>query len=67
MAASSVDKEKLLKKYFHRGYPYAASIMCTSDCEKKAGAPERLWERGCGSHYNVQYEKQQELNQGSEP
>ena len=31
-AASSVDKEKLLKKYFHRGYPYAALIMCTSDC-----------------------------------
>ena len=31
-AASSVDKKKLLKKYFHRGYPYAALIMCTSDC-----------------------------------
>ena len=31
-AASSVDKEELLKKYFHRGYPYAAFIMCTSDC-----------------------------------
>ena len=31
-AASSVDKEKLLKEYFHRGYPYAALIMCTSDC-----------------------------------
>ena len=31
-AASSVDKEKLLKKCFHRGYPYAALIMCTSDC-----------------------------------
>ena len=31
-AASSVDKEKLLKKYFHRGYPYAALIMRTSDC-----------------------------------
>ena len=30
-AASSVDKEKLLKKYFHRGYPYAVLIMCTSD------------------------------------
>ena len=26
-AASSVDKEKLLKKYFYRGYPYAALIM----------------------------------------
>ena len=25
-AASSVDKEKLLKKYFHRGYLYAAFI-----------------------------------------
>ena len=31
-AASSVDKEKLLKKYFHRGYTYAALTMCTSDC-----------------------------------
>ena len=30
--ASSVDKEKLLKKYLHRGFPYAALIMCTSDC-----------------------------------
>ena len=27
--ASSVDKDKLIKKYFHRGYPYAALIMCT--------------------------------------
>ena len=25
--ASSVDKEKLLKKYFHHGYSYAALIM----------------------------------------
>jgi len=31
-AASSVDKEKLLTKYFHRGFPYAVLIMCTSDC-----------------------------------
>ena len=31
-AVSSVDNEKLLKKYFHRGYLYAAMIMCTSDC-----------------------------------
>ena len=31
-AASSVDKDKLLKKYFNRGYPYAALIMCTTDC-----------------------------------
>ena len=31
-AASSVDKKKLLKKYFHPGYPDAALIMCTSDC-----------------------------------
>ena len=31
-AASSVDKEKLLQKDFRRGYPYAALIMCTSDC-----------------------------------
>ena len=30
--ACSVDKEKLLNMYFHRGYPYAALIMCTSDC-----------------------------------
>ena len=32
MAASSLDKEKLLKEYFHRGYPYAVLIMCSSDC-----------------------------------
>ena len=32
--ASSVVKEKLLKKYLHRGYPYAAFIMCTSDCSR---------------------------------
>ena len=25
-AASSVDKEKLLKEYFYRGYPYAAIV-----------------------------------------
>ena len=31
-AARLVDKEKLLKEYFHRGYPYTALIMCTSDC-----------------------------------
>ena len=31
-AASSVEKKKLLTKYFHRGYPYAVLIMCTSDC-----------------------------------
>ena len=31
-AASSVDKEKLLKKFFYRGYSYAALIMCTRDC-----------------------------------
>ena len=31
-AASSVDREKLLNKYFHRGYPHAALIMCTSEC-----------------------------------
>ena len=40
-AASSVDKEKLLKKYFHRGYPYAALIMCTSDCG--SGCFKVLW------------------------
>ena len=40
-AASSVDKEKLLRKYFHRGYPYAALIMCTSDCG--SGCFKVLW------------------------
>ena len=40
-AASSVDREKLLKKYFHRGYPYAALIMCTSDCG--GGCFKVLW------------------------
>ena len=38
-AASVVDEEKLLKKYFHRGYPYAALIMCTNDC----GCFKVLW------------------------
>ena len=33
-AASSVDKEKLLKEYFHRGYPYAAIV---SLLEKRHG------------------------------
>ena len=40
-AATSVDKEKLLKKHFHRGYPYAALIMCTSDCG--SGCFKVLW------------------------
>ena len=41
-AVSSVDKEKLLKKYFNRGYPYAAVIiMCTSDCG--SGCFKVLW------------------------
>ena len=40
-AASSVDKEKLFKKYFHRGYLYAALIMCTSDCG--SGCFKVLW------------------------
>ena len=40
-AESSVDKEKLFKKYFHRGYPYAALIMCTSDC--CSGCFKNLW------------------------
>ena len=31
-AASSVYKEKLLKKHFHGEFPYAALIMCTSEC-----------------------------------
>ena len=30
-AASSVDKEKLLKKYFHRGYPYVAIVSLLDD------------------------------------
>ena len=33
-AAISVDKEKLLKEYFHRGYPYAAIV---SLLEKRLG------------------------------
>ena len=40
-AAGSVDKEKLLKKYLQRGYPYAALIMCTSDCG--SGCFKVLW------------------------
>ena len=38
--ASSVDKEKLLKKY-HGGYPYEALIMCKSDCG--SGCFKVLW------------------------
>ena len=33
-AASSVDKEKVLREYFHRGYPYAAIV---SLLEKRHG------------------------------
>ena len=40
-AASSVDKEKLLKKYFHRRYLYPALIMCTSDYG--SGCFKLLW------------------------
>ena len=40
-AASSIDKEKLLKKYFHWGYPYALLIMCTTDCGN--GCFKVLW------------------------
>ena len=40
-AVSSVDKEKLLTKYFHRRYPYVALIMCTSDCG--SGCFKVLW------------------------
>ena len=43
-ATSSVDKEKLLNKYFHRGYPYAALIMCTSDCSSDVS-------KSCGAFY----------------
>ena len=45
-AASSVDKEKLLKKYFHQGYPYAALIMRTSDC----GSDHHVL-KSCGAFY----------------
>ena len=40
-AASSVDKEKLIKKNLRRGYPYTALIMCTSDCG--SGSFKDLW------------------------
>ena len=40
-AAISVDKKKLLKKYFHPGYPYAALIMCTIGCG--SGSFKVLW------------------------
>ena len=40
-AASLVEKEKLVKKYFHRGYPYAVLIMYTSDCD--SGCFKVLW------------------------
>ena len=40
-AESSVDKEKLLKKYLSGGYPYAALIMCASDCG--SGCFKVLW------------------------
>ena len=36
---SSVDKEKLLKEYFHRGYPYAAIV---SLLEKRHGVRMHL-------------------------
>ena len=39
--AGSVVKEKLLNKYFHKGYPYAALIMCTNDCG--SGCFKVLW------------------------
>ena len=36
---SSVDKEKLLKKYFHHGYSYVALIMtAVADVLKSCGA-----------------------------
>ena len=38
---SSVDNEKLLKKYFNQGYPCAASIMCASGCG--SGCFKVLW------------------------
>ena len=40
-AAGSVDREKLLKRYFHQEYPYAALIMYTSDCG--SGCFKVLW------------------------
>ena len=43
-AASSVDKQKLFKEYFHRGYPYAAIV---SLLEKSYGVriPVRMLKR----------------------
>ena len=43
-AATSADKEKLLKEYFHRGYPYAAIV---SLLEKRHGVriPVRMRKR----------------------
>ena len=35
-SSNSVDRETLLEKYFHRGYHYAALIMCTSGCGQVA-------------------------------
>ena len=40
-AATLVDNEKLLKKYFYRGYSYAALIMRTIDCG--SGCFKVLW------------------------
>ena len=41
--ASSVDKEKLLKKYFNQGYPYVTLIMCISDCGSGCFKVLQLW------------------------
>ena len=50
-AASSVNKEKLLKEYFHRGYPYAAIV---SMLEKRHG--ERMHVRMLKSKLRIDLE-----------
>ena len=47
-AAISVDKEKLLKEYFYRGYPYAAIV---SLLEKRRGVRMHVRFMGNGSRY----------------
>ena len=45
-AASSVDKEKLLKEYFHREYPQAALIVI---CAQVTAVADVL--KSCGAFY----------------
>ena len=53
-AASSVNKEKLLKEYFHRGYPYAAIV---SLLEKRHGV--RMHVRMLKSKLRIDLENRQ--------